>query len=515
MSYNPTSRTIVDNGSTAVNDGDSIHDVQVALGDTSENRLGYLCNYSTVNPWAKYKPVIYLDDAGKPVLNTVNSDQANQDSNGNWTWKTEAEYGSTVRPWWRGYIPESVSAWANYLNGGIYDCGFRIPKYSTSTALANAFIQGTQNVSWTYAPPNVNHGFRLADFLGYRNNATSAIGSFGGKNLFSTSEDIVLSINNRIRTGNTEDGCLTLGDFRVLRGYYFGVVIWPKSATSATTSNCSTVTSTGTVGSTQNCSVSFRMSGAGNFLAVPFLASSSGTVGNTEYTDIYPITVSAPHEFEVTTGSAVAWILIDAVNWTKTTSNGNTYINLDITYKTLREQNSGNYNNAQDVAIYSIDITTYDVSNGFVINPAHADTGNGSETMSYQETYTPNGTDSSNTLYNSNPDTVPCCAPGQASSTATKQHRCQIGSTWSKTKVSITCTVCMTVDTSNNSTAWKTGTQTSYTYVLPELNTESSSSGTSSSLDGIVQITDGSFSDDGSGPDIDPPSVDTGQNGNP
>lgn len=53
MSYISSKRTIVDTGN---NDGASVHDVQQALGITS-NQLKDLCTNSNINKWTKFKPI--------------------------------------------------------------------------------------------------------------------------------------------------------------------------------------------------------------------------------------------------------------------------------------------------------------------------------------------------------------------------------------------------------------------------------------------------------------------------
>lgn len=53
MSYDPTKKRIIDTGD---NDGASVHDVQQALGITS-NQLKDLCTSSNINKWAKFKPI--------------------------------------------------------------------------------------------------------------------------------------------------------------------------------------------------------------------------------------------------------------------------------------------------------------------------------------------------------------------------------------------------------------------------------------------------------------------------
>lgn len=126
----------------------SFTDVQNALG-VSHTDLAALCTASTINKWAKYKPVVYPSVSGSndgkgTVINTTTTKQM---------------YGLT--------IPHTTDPFTTYKNGG---------------------------GEWTYTKPSggATSPYRLADFNGYRHNATPPIytdfkkGVFQDFNIFST-----------------------------------------------------------------------------------------------------------------------------------------------------------------------------------------------------------------------------------------------------------------------------------------------------------------------------------------
>ena len=140
MAYNPST--------TIVSAPVSFTDVQNALG-VSYTDLAALCTASTINKWAKYKPVVYpsvssSNDGKGTVVNTTSLKQM---------------YGLT--------IPHTTDPFTTYKNGG---------------------------GAWTYTKPSggAESPYRLADFNGYRHNATPPIytdfkkGVFQDFNIFST-----------------------------------------------------------------------------------------------------------------------------------------------------------------------------------------------------------------------------------------------------------------------------------------------------------------------------------------
>ena len=140
MAYNPST--------TIVSAPVSFTDVQNALG-VSYTDLAALCTASTINKWAKYKPVVYpsvssSNDGKGTVVNTTSLKQM---------------YGLT--------IPHTTDPFTTYKNGG---------------------------GAWTYTKPTGGAAspYRLADFNGYRHNATPPIytdfkkGVFQDFNIFST-----------------------------------------------------------------------------------------------------------------------------------------------------------------------------------------------------------------------------------------------------------------------------------------------------------------------------------------
>lgn len=138
----------------------SFTDVQNALG-VSHTDLAALCTASTINKWAKYKPVVYpsvssSNDGKGSVVNTSSSKQM---------------YGLTV--------PITSDPFSVYKRGG---------------------------GKWTYTKPSggASSPYRLADFNGYRHNATPPIYTnfkkdvFQNFNIFSTAFIIDFTVGNSL-----------------------------------------------------------------------------------------------------------------------------------------------------------------------------------------------------------------------------------------------------------------------------------------------------------------------------
>lgn len=138
----------------------SFGDVNAVLG-TAHTDLASLCRDANVNKWAKFKPVVYpsvssSNDGKGNVVNTSSSKQM---------------YGLTV--------PITSDPFATYKSGG----GI-----------------------WTYTKPSggASSPYRLADFNGYRHNATPPIytnfkkGVFQNFNIFSTAFIIDFTVGNSL-----------------------------------------------------------------------------------------------------------------------------------------------------------------------------------------------------------------------------------------------------------------------------------------------------------------------------
>lgn len=152
MAYNPST--------TIVSAPVSFTDVQNALG-VSYIDLAALCTASTINKWAKYKPVVYpsvsdSNDGKGTVINTSTTKQM---------------YGLNV--------PITSDPFTVYKNGG---------------------------GEWTYTKPSGGAAspYRLADFNGYRNNATPPIYTgfakdvFQNFNIFETAFIIDFTVGNSL-----------------------------------------------------------------------------------------------------------------------------------------------------------------------------------------------------------------------------------------------------------------------------------------------------------------------------
>ena len=123
-----------------ITDPVSISDVQAAVGHTSGD-LATLILEGNINKWAKYKPVVYasVSSSNDGKGNVVNTSSIKQ------------MYGLTV--------PITSDPFTTYKNGG---------------------------GEWTYTKPSGGTAspYRLADFNGYRNNATPPIYTGFAKDVF-------------------------------------------------------------------------------------------------------------------------------------------------------------------------------------------------------------------------------------------------------------------------------------------------------------------------------------------
>ena len=125
----------------------SFTDVQNCLG-VSNTDLDKLCKATTINMWAKYKPV------AKNLIDTVT---------GQWD-ATNNKWLSSAT-WWKG--------------NGNTDIGGITPKQFTTFSQLLSFYDGGMN-GWTYTRPagGASTPYRLQDFAGYNHNAPKAIENF-------------------------------------------------------------------------------------------------------------------------------------------------------------------------------------------------------------------------------------------------------------------------------------------------------------------------------------------------
>lgn len=342
MSYNDTSKIIADTGT---NDGVSIHDGQLGLG-ASTNNVGGLCKFEDINEWAKYKPVIYMDDNRNPILNTLT--QGEENPIGKWVWKNTSV-------WWKGYprIPTSET---------LYNCGFLIHKFTNTADILTAFRNSSDIYRWKYLTPADGEGYRLTDFNGYKHNAAELSDKFitvkpSYSSRAADNDPVQLSITTTV----SNDSSLSWADFPDLGECYLGVILWEDGSTGT---SHRAVTMSEKIKKTASTNLEERISGTvqftllteGTYHAIPFLSTSrqtnpSSTSGLTNI-EMYSLKGNLGKQtFTVTSSDPNTWIKIADFTWNW--NPGNTAIVLHVKFKTWRLDTEGNYNNNSSVAIYS------------------------------------------------------------------------------------------------------------------------------------------------------------------
>ena len=427
MSWNKNDNNIIaDVGSTAINDGVSIYDTQQAL-NISNKDLGELCNSEKINPWAKYKPVIYLDDlTGNPILNTLG--QGTQDaSTGNWTWKPDST-------WWKGHML------ATQLSYHIYTCGWYIPIVSTDD-LVDAYRDGDQDdYMWQYMQPGEGSGFRQTDFLGYKPTAVPPFTKFiSSKPIYSKTEQIEFSINNNVSSNDGKS--LVLTDFSDLKEYYFGVAVWEEGSTSRS----HTITSSTEIKNMGSDPISVKgpaIASEGKYCAIPFLCQNPSTTWGQNSLSVIPLDNMGIATFEVAE-DAIEWIKITDFSFgtrsQPSLSSEFDWLDVKIVYTTRRGTGQGNYDNSSKVAVYETVITTSEYTGSMRLDAASLDNGNG--VNSYELTY-------GKTLQGNPSVTVDVCSLGQTSSSTPGlddnnciKFSCKVGHDWDKFNIRVACRV--------------------------------------------------------------------------
>ena len=140
----------------------SISDIQNALGVVGGGDLGTLCVASTINPWAKYKPV------RSQVIDTVTGQWENN------AWKNSAT-------WWKNTQAGSATQGGQPTGS----CGFHIEyftgfgAYTSTGTFAYKLINGL--LGWAYEKPagGSQSPYRQQDFAQYYHNAIVPYGELG------------------------------------------------------------------------------------------------------------------------------------------------------------------------------------------------------------------------------------------------------------------------------------------------------------------------------------------------
>lgn len=222
----------------------SIYDVQRAIGASSPD-LGTLCKHSSINKWAKYKPIALV------TIDTVT---------GQWSASQNAWLAAAT--WWKG---------------GDGHCGLTFSTFNTiSSSFLSQLMAGS--LQWVYNRPTggSSQPFRLQDFAQYFHEAVEPVGALAGagRTIYvppSGSGMRTLTLNYDAPAAG--DLNLTLADFGhggvSFVNYYLGVVLWKSS------SNYRVVTSQNKIGTTGStlieCEIGY--SDIGTWQVMPFLSS--------------------------------------------------------------------------------------------------------------------------------------------------------------------------------------------------------------------------------------------------
>lgn len=166
------------NGKISETDPVTVTDVQTALSSPSKD-VGTLCASSSVNIWAKYKPVVLAE-----------------------------------------IVPLRSSAWWKGTSG---KCGMDIDTYTSLNALFSALSGG----DWEWGREQVTGGtaapFRLLDFQGYNHRAENPVGAIGGTSYTISSGKITVQYDMAAVGADN----LTLSDIEIngtgLDEFYLGI----------------------------------------------------------------------------------------------------------------------------------------------------------------------------------------------------------------------------------------------------------------------------------------------------
>jgi hypothetical protein len=180
----------------------SFTDVQNCLG-VSYTDLDKLCKATTINMWAKYKPV------AKNLIDTVT---------GQWD-ATNNKWLSSAT-WWKG--------------NGTTDIGGITPKQFNTFSQLLSFYDGNLN-GWTYTRPagGANTPYRLQDFAGYNHNAPKAIENFFMAAEIKQHGQFTASAMMSMPDSNAD--YITLSDFT---SQAFNTLYWGVAFYSGTTFKC-------------------------------------------------------------------------------------------------------------------------------------------------------------------------------------------------------------------------------------------------------------------------------------
>lgn len=236
----------------------SIDDVKQALGESS-NDLATLCKSENINMWAKYKPTCYPSP-----------------------------------------FPDN---WYEAQNGNY---GISVPKYSNLESLYNAyFIDGDKNHDNGYLYERPSGGsaepYRLGDFRGYNNKATSPIYGFFVTEIATSNSGVLGSCEFRVNPPTGEDNRVNLGDIGITKDCYFGFALFKEGKPVYFRTESNPV-------SDGNFQVQIGGNGSnlatGTYVAIPFLSTAKyddSDIPNFVVGSWYPIPTTVPNEVIIET----------------------------------------------------------------------------------------------------------------------------------------------------------------------------------------------------------------------
>lgn len=262
----------------------SISDVQSALGNTSGD-LATLCTASSINMWAKYKPVknSLIDTTGQWDLS-------------NKVWKSSATWFQGVSPAVCGLIPYETTSFANVK--------------SNTTGGSNG---------WTYQRPTGGSSspYRLTDFAMYNHNASPA--AFG----FSVPEkqESLKEFNAMCGMAAADADNVAIADFNT--NVYFGFAFVNSSGTVVYHGTSDTPLTGGVHIS------SFALTTYGTYTVYPFFCTeaitpTTNSMGNHTYWTVPNV---SPATCQVTTAGGTTGVAVAAEWWL----NSSTRVNVIIT----------------------------------------------------------------------------------------------------------------------------------------------------------------------------------------
>ena len=246
----------------------TVTDVQTALSSASKD-VGALCSSTSVNVWAKYKPVVLA-----------------------------------------GFVPLRTSDWWKGTSG---KCGMLITTYTSLTSLFSALAGGTYEWGRESLTGGSVSPYRLLDFDGYNHNAVNPVGGIGATSYTISSGRITISYD--IEAVGSDN--LTLSDIDIdgtsLDEFYLG--IYAYGGTGSTASFYCTASQP----FTQSTDMSIEITGltdsyAGTYTIIPFFSSVPLSLNGTATAGTF-LSANKPGVQITINGAGTLYYIIAMGNW--------------------------------------------------------------------------------------------------------------------------------------------------------------------------------------------------------